>query len=290
MRKLTWKNEYNHRKDIYSRRHVVKSISEYLSSLSYPGRTILIGNLSDGTQVIAYALMGRSSNSQNRILAFEDGRIRTKLFRKEVAGDTKWTLYDAILFSNGKWVIANGDHSIEIAKALKEGKDLGETIIKLSPEEDTYSTPRISAILDPESSEYSLSIVRKNNDKNEKIIWKYKPFNGFGRIIHTYTGDGSAESFIGDPVTVKLPDFDLFNDIWSSLNPENRISLFVSAGDEKQIANRHRTIERNRLLDRPLERKNWREFGPETSNRKLMNQQRTVSSKLNKIQVGKIEE
>ena len=49
------------------------SIEKELKENSYPGRGIIVGRSEDGTNaVIAYFIMGRSSNSRNRIFV-EDG-------------------------------------------------------------------------------------------------------------------------------------------------------------------------------------------------------------------------
>ena len=49
------------------------SLSEELKNNSYPGRGIVIGKSADGkTAVTAYFIMGRSSNSRNRVFV-EDG-------------------------------------------------------------------------------------------------------------------------------------------------------------------------------------------------------------------------
>ena len=50
-----------------------KCIKEELGSNSYPGRGIIIGKSEDGTKAVtAYFIMGRSSNSRNRVFV-EDG-------------------------------------------------------------------------------------------------------------------------------------------------------------------------------------------------------------------------
>ncbi len=48
------------------------SLSEELSSNSYPGRGIVIGKSEDGKYAVtAYFIMGRSSNSRNRVFVPE---------------------------------------------------------------------------------------------------------------------------------------------------------------------------------------------------------------------------
>ena len=56
------------------------------------------------------------------------------------------------------------------------------------------------------------------------------PVAGEGHYIHTYMGDGNPlPSFEGEPVKVKIEGGieEFANTIWSSLNEENKVSLFV---------------------------------------------------------------
>ena len=46
----------------------VKSMQEYLSNNTYPGRGIVLGVTKDGKKAVAaYFIMGRSVNSRNRV-------------------------------------------------------------------------------------------------------------------------------------------------------------------------------------------------------------------------------
>lgn len=265
----------------------VKNISDYLAPLTYPGRTIMVGNLSDGTQVIAYALMGRSKNSQNRVLVFEDGKVSTDLFEYDENAETEWTLYDAVVPVKESIVVANGNHSVDIADGIENGEEIENTLIRLTYEGDACATPRIAAVLDTETGKYSLILISKDGEETSRIMWTYQPMNGYGRIIHTYTGEGGTECFTGNPVTVALPDRNLLESIWGSLDKDNRVSLFVVQGDDGQIINRNEETRRNRIFDRPLERKMWRLLGPETCNRKLMNQQRAIQARLRRVPVAR---
>ena len=48
-----------------------KSLAEELKNNAYPGRGIVIGKTPDGKKAVtAYFIMGRSSNSRNRIFVF----------------------------------------------------------------------------------------------------------------------------------------------------------------------------------------------------------------------------
>ena len=59
----------------------LNQIKELLSTNSYPGRGIIVGKSADGkSAMIAYFIMGRSTNSRNRIFERYDGGMRTKAF------------------------------------------------------------------------------------------------------------------------------------------------------------------------------------------------------------------
>ena len=77
---------------------------------------------------------------------------------------------------------------------------------------------------------------------------RIEPIAGQGHMIHTYSGDGNPlPSFSGEPKTVGIPDdIDAFTDLlWSSLNEENKVSLFVryidvaSGAYESRIRNKN---------------------------------------------------
>ena len=58
-----------------------RNLAEELKNNEYPGRGIVIGRTADGKKAVtAYFIMGRSSNSRNRIFAEEGEGIRTQAF------------------------------------------------------------------------------------------------------------------------------------------------------------------------------------------------------------------
>ena len=115
-----------------------------------------------------------------------------------------------------------------------------------------HFTPRISGILQPDGS-YMLSILRTvcgDPDGCCRSFWDYRrPQVGIGHFLHTYRGDGDPlPSFEGDPVPVAIPSPDAasFGELlWTHLNPENRISLFVRYVD--LAAGRRKDVIRNRF-------------------------------------------
>ena len=57
------------------------SLKEELVSNAYPGRGIVIGKSDDGKKAVtAYFIMGRSSNSRNRVFVEDGEGIRTEAF------------------------------------------------------------------------------------------------------------------------------------------------------------------------------------------------------------------
>lgn len=55
------------------------NIAEELKGNSYPGRGIVIGKTSDGKKAVtAYFIMGRSSNSRNRVFVKDGCGIKTQ--------------------------------------------------------------------------------------------------------------------------------------------------------------------------------------------------------------------
>ena len=56
-----------------------RNLVELIAHNSYPGRGICVGRTADGTHAaIAYFIMGRSSNSRNRIFVEDGEGIRTE--------------------------------------------------------------------------------------------------------------------------------------------------------------------------------------------------------------------
>ena len=81
---------------------------------------------------------------------------------------------------------------------------------------------------------YAMSILKSadgNPDSVHRFTFGYSnPVNGEGHFIHTYMGDGNPlPSFEGEPEKITVEnDIDAFTDLlWSNLNEDNKVSLFV---------------------------------------------------------------
>ena len=99
---------------------------------------------------------------------------------------------------------------------------------------------------------YAMSILKSNNgngDACNRYTFAYtNPVNGEGHFIHTYQCDGNPlPSFEGEPKLVDISDdMDTFtNMLWSSLNEENKVSLFVRYIDLETGEYRSKIVNKN---------------------------------------------
>ena len=98
------------------------NLSEYFSTRKYPGRIIISGFSKDGEKVTAYAIMGRSENSRNRVFCLKDGILETKAYDESKVKDPSLIIYKAKAGIDGKTIITNGDQTDTILDSIKEGK------------------------------------------------------------------------------------------------------------------------------------------------------------------------
>ena len=123
---------------------------------------------------------------------------------------------------------------------------------EFEPDAPNY-TPRISGIIERKDGyQYALSILKSadgNPDSCQRYTFTYSnPIAGVGHFIHTYQGDGNPlPSFEGEPEKVAIEgDIDTFtNAVWDSLNPENKVSLFVRFIDLKTGKAETRIVNKN---------------------------------------------
>lgn len=212
-------------------------IKNLLSANSYPGRGIIIGKSADGNNaMIAYFIMGRSANSRNRIFERFEGGMRTKAFDESKLEDPSLIIYNPFLERENIDIVTNGDQTDTIYNALEAGKSFEDALMtrEFEPDAPNY-TPRISGIVYYENKDfnYSLSILKSaDGDPSvcNRYFYRYSTRAGIGHFIHTYECDGNPiPSFYGEPEVVSLHNTaeELASVIWSSLNEDNKVSLFV---------------------------------------------------------------
>lgn len=221
----------------------IVSLKDELTQNSYPGRGIVAGLSADGKYAVsAYWTMGRSAGSRNRVFVKEEENgtevIRTKAFDPTlIAGDPSLIIYAAVRTLGAKTIVTNGDQTDTIFDGLKAGQTFEQSLRSRKYEHDAPNyTPRISSLLDVEGGKYNyaISILKSdmgNPDNTLRFTFTYDaPQKGKGHFIHTYMGDGNPlPSYEGEPTPVAIEgDIDTFtNNIWSWLNEDNKVSLFV---------------------------------------------------------------
>ena len=214
------------------------SIEQELKSNSYPGRGIILGKSEDGTKAVAaYFIMGRSENSRNRVFVEEGQGIRTQAFDPAKLEDPSLIIYAPVRVLGNKTIVTNGDQTDTIYEGMDRQMTFEQSLRsrEFEPDAPNY-TPRISGILHIEDGGYNYALsILKSNDGNPDSCHRYtyayeKPVAGEGHFIHTYMHDGNPlPSFEGEPKLVEIPDdIDAFTELlWSSLNEDNKVSLFT---------------------------------------------------------------
>ncbi len=235
----------------------VSTIANELNSLAYHGRGIIIGKSADGKQAVtAYFIMGRSENSRNRVFVAEGNAMRTKAYDESKMIDPHLIIYYPVRVLGNKTIVTNGDQTDTVYDLMDKQMTFEQALRTREFEDDKPNfTPRISGIIHHEGGEmnFAMSILKsaEGNDAScERFTYAYSnPLCGRAKFIHTYNGDGNPlPSYEGEPKTLELPDCDidtLTDLIWTNLNEDNKVSLFVRYIDletgacESRIVNKH---------------------------------------------------
>ena len=235
----------------------ILSLANELSNNTYPGRGIVIGKSKDGKKAVtAYFIMGRSNNSRNRVFVEEGEGIRTQAFDSSKLEDSSLIIYAPVKVLGNKTIITNGDQTDTIYEGMDKQLTFEQSLRsrKFEPDAPNY-TPRISGIMHIENNKYNyaMSILKSNNgnpNSCNRYTFAYEnPIEGQGHFIHTYMHDGEVlPSFEGEPKLVEIDgDIDEFtNMIWSNLNEDNKVSLFVRFIDIKSGEYETRIINKNK--------------------------------------------
>ena len=213
-------------------------MKEKLSTNAYPGRGIVLGITPDGKKsVAAYFIMGRSVNSRNRIFALEPDGIRTEAHDPSLMKDPHLIIYHPVRQAGCGLIVTNGDQTDTIWEYLARGESWEAALRTRMFEDDGPNwTPRISGLQAIDGS-YKMSILKAADPEGKacaRFFYEYPATAGLGHFIHTYETTGNPlPTFSGEPRPVEIgSDIDAFaEEIWNSLNAENKISLFVRFTD-----------------------------------------------------------
>lgn len=233
------------------------SLENELKANAYPGRGIVIGKSPDGSKALcAYFIMGRSTNSRNRIFVEDGAGIRTQAFDPSKLEDPSLIIYAPVRVLGNKTIVTNGDQTDTIYEGMDKQLTFEQSLRcrEFEPDGPNY-TPRISGIMHMENGgyNYAMSILKSNNgnpDACNRYTFAYEnPVAGEGHFIHTYMHDGNPlPSFEGEPKLVEMSDdIDGFTEmLWSSLNEDNKVSLFVRYIDIETGNTETRIVNKNK--------------------------------------------
>lgn len=233
-----------------------RSLAAELSGNTYPGRGIVVGVSEDGKcAAVAYFIMGRSSNSRNRIFEQDKEGIRTQAFDPSKMEDPSLIIYSPVRVLGTDTIVTNGDQTDTVYEGLQKGLTFGQSLRcrEFEPDGPNY-TPRISALLSVKDGkfEYRMSILKSaDGDPSscQRFTFDYEnPKAGVGHFIHTYMSDGNPlPSFEGEPTKVDISgNIDEFtNLLWTNLNEDNKVSLFVRYIDIESRRYETRIVNKN---------------------------------------------
>jgi len=231
----------------------IGSMAEKLSVNPYPGRGIVLGVTPDGTKAVAaYFIMGRSTNSRNRVFIEEADGIRTEAHDPSLMSDPHLIIYHPVREIGEGLIVTNGDQTDTVWNYLAKGESWEAALRTRQFEDDKPNwTPRISGLQAADGS-YKMSILKAADPEGSacaRFFWEYPAIAGLGHFLHTYVTDGNPviPTFQGEPERVATEnDIDAFTKtLWNNLNEANKISLFVRYTDlktravEQRIINKH---------------------------------------------------
>lgn len=211
-------------------------IGELINGNPYVGRGIVIGKTEDGKKAaVAYFIMGRSENSRNRIFVENGDEVIIHPFDASKVEDPSLIIYSPIRKIDNKLIVTNGDQTDTIYDFIAGGKSFEEALETREFEPDPPNwTPRISGMLTfGDKLTYKMSILKSadlEGSECSRYTFSYNSLNGIGHFIHTYVTDGNPiPTFMGEPERVAIPNsIDEFEEkIWSNLNEQNKISIYV---------------------------------------------------------------
>ena len=215
-------------------------ISTLLKDNEYAGRGIVIGTSPDRKNAVcAYFIMGRSENSRNRVFVKTGETLKTEPFDVSKVSDPSLIIYNAVRKTKNSLIVTNGDQTDTVYNLMSEGKSFKEALETREFEPDAPNfTPRISGILYFENGfNYEMSILKSIDESGSdccRYTYSYPSVAGLGHFIHTYNCNADPlPTFTGEPhrISIKNNIEEFANEIWESLNGDNKISLYVRYTD-----------------------------------------------------------
>ena len=207
----------------------MRDLLELLKENPYPGRGIVVGK-----GCVYYWIMGRSTNSRNRVFLATDDGIRTEAHDPALLADPSLIIYHPVRTMGDKLVVTNGDQTDTI---VEKGDFFAGCMAREYEPDAPNFTPRISAVVNPDGS-FQMSILKRASGRCLREFFCYEGCDeGTGYFISTYQGDGDPlPTFAGEPVEVALPAPD---EVWAALNPDNKVSLYANVAGAVTLYNKN---------------------------------------------------
>lgn len=230
-------------------------MKDRISGNPYVGRGIVIGKSADGKKAAtAYFIMGRSANSRNRVFTVKNGEVFTEPFDVSKVEDPSLIIYAALRSLDNRLIVTNGDQTDTIYDGVVTGKSFSKSLESREFEPDAPNfTPRISGMLTfaDDNFVYEMSILKSLDEDGSdcaRYTFSYPSKAGLGHFIHTYVTDGNPiPTFQGEPERVAIPDSidDFADEIWTNLDENNKISLYVRYTDLTDGSYEEKLINKN---------------------------------------------
>ena len=233
----------------------INDIGELINGNPYVGRGIVIGKSENSEYAVsAYFIMGRSNNSRNRVFVKHGTDLFTEPFDASKVEDPSLIIYAAVRETKDGLIVTNGDQTDTVFEGLNKGLSFSDSLKSREFEPDAPNlTPRISGYITFGQGDftYEMSILKSADPLGtacNRYTFSYPSLAGLGHFIHTYVTDGNPiPTFQGEPERVAIPDsIDTFTEnVWTNLNEDNKISLYVRYTNLKTGEITERLINKN---------------------------------------------
>ena len=146
------------------------SLKEELANNAYPGRGIVIGKTPNGKYAVtAYFIMGRSSNSRNRVFV-EDGQgIRTQAFDPSKLEDPSLIIYAPVRVLGNKTIVTNGDQTDTIYEGMDKQLTFEQSLRSREFEPDGPNYQLKKTILQSKDLFIGIGILKMASEKRLKV-------------------------------------------------------------------------------------------------------------------------
>lgn len=191
-------------------------LTDYLRSVEYPGRGVLIGLQGDKV-VLGYFVTARSGSSKAKKYVLSDDQktisVQTTNLKLMARGKLDLLHYTSARFSDQTAVIGNGrqTEAVELAGESAANERLATALGGWSYEDDAYRTPRITGCWTRSNgvSSAALHIIRSNEIGTVlRSTFEVPLIAGQVQLITTYRGENvrPTPAFQGAPIVLDLED------------------------------------------------------------------------------------